>query len=133
MAGTGKDLVGSPKALAKIDTAPGGGGAAKPAEETVGGALDGVSAEGISGWAWDSKRPDSPIKVDIFDGDAKVATVTADEFREDLLKAKIGNGKHGFGYPTPARLKDGKSHTIRVTVAGTDKELDGSPQTLRSP
>src|SRR6266403_773162 len=58
--------------------------------------LDLASASEIAGWAWDSKQSDSIIGVDIYDGDTKIATVQADQFREDLFKAKKGNGKHSF-------------------------------------
>jgi hypothetical protein len=106
-------------------------GGPAPEEGAMGGSLDGVSAEGIAGWAWDSSQPDTPIKVDIFDGDKKVTTVTADEFRQDLLDAKIGNGKHGFTYAIPDSLKDGKSHSIQAKISGTNQELDGSPKPLK--
>jgi hypothetical protein len=68
--------------------------------------------------------------VDIYDGDTLLVTIAADEFRQDLADARIGDGKHAFDYTTPDGLKDGKQHVIRVKVAGTDIELPGSPQTL---
>jgi hypothetical protein len=102
----------------------------KPPGENAEGSLDAATGELIAGWAWDSDQPDNPIKVDIFDGDKKLATVLADQFRDDLLKEKKGNGKHSFSYPTPAGLK---GHTIRVKISGTGTELSGSPQTVKSP
>jgi hypothetical protein len=133
VAGTEKDLSGSPKELKPGGAATGGAGAGKPAADTPGGSLDVVTGAVISGWAWDSRQPDSPVTVDIFDGATRLATVRAVLFRADLLQDKIGDGKHGFRYPTPAALQDGKPHTIRVKVAGTDRELPGSPQTLQAP
>ena len=94
------------------------------------GALDVVDAEVIAGWAWDQTRPDAPIEVEVYDGDALLATVLADQFREDLIGAGIGNGKHGFALPTPAGLQDGKSHAIRVKCTATAVELHGSPKTF---
>jgi hypothetical protein len=114
------------------DKAADGADSDQPAEG-IEGSLDQALASGIAGWAWDRKRPDSPINVDIYDGDVKLATVQADLFRDDLLKEKIGNGKHGFNYPMPDRLKDGKSHKIRATASGTKKDLDLSPKTFKSP
>jgi hypothetical protein len=110
-------------------------GGPAPEEGTSGGALDVVNADGIAGWAWDSSQPDTPIKVDIYDGDKKLATIVADQFRPDLLddKRTMGDGKHAFNYATPDSLKDGKSHTIRAKVAGTDTELYGSPKVFKSP
>src|SRR5262245_45938230 len=53
--------------------------------------FEAANAEEIAGWAWDAAQPDSVISIDIYDGDTKIATVKADLFREDLLKAKKGN------------------------------------------
>jgi hypothetical protein len=120
---------------------PNEGGSSKPNEEgkddtgasdTVGGALDDASLNGgIAGWAFDSNQPDTPIKVDIYDGDAKLETVLADEPRGDL-KEGYGNGKHAFNRPIPDKLKDGKPHTIHVIISGTKKEVLGSPKTFKS-
>jgi hypothetical protein len=105
------------------DQAPG-----RPAQESkVEGQLDLVDAESISGWVWDRNLPWPPSKLDIYDGETLLATVPANKFRRDLLDAGIGSGQHAFDYPTPAELKDGKSHTIRVKVSGTDVDLPGSP------
>ena len=97
------------------------------------GTLDVVSAEEIAGWAWDSGQPEAVIQVDIYDGENKVATLVAGDFRQDLADANTGNGKHGFDYATPDSLKDGKSHTIQAKVTGTNIELSGSPKTLKVP
>ena len=95
------------------------------------GTLDLATTAEIAGWAWDRKQPDSIISIDIYDGDAKITTVQADQFREDLQKAKIGNGKHSFSLPTPDSLKDGKSHKIRAKLSGTNQELTESPRNLK--
>jgi hypothetical protein len=105
-----------------------------PEASEVVGALEVVNADGIFGYAWDSSRPDKAIKVDLFDGDKKLATIVANEFRQDLVDNKIGDGKHAFSYTTiPDRLKDGKTHTIRVRVSGTDHDLTNSPMNLKAP
>jgi hypothetical protein len=87
----------------------------------------------LSGWAWDKSRPDQPVNVDVFDGSSLLATLTACLPRPDLLGRGIGNGEHGFHYRFPARLMNGKAHTIRVTFSGTDRHLAGSPRTVRLP
>jgi hypothetical protein len=87
--------------------------------------------ESITGWAWDPKQPNRPISVDIYDGDTKVATVPADRSRGDLLDAGIGNGAHAFHYFIPYRLRDGKTHTIRVRASGSQRELYDCPQTIQ--
>jgi hypothetical protein len=87
-----------------------------------------VDGTAISGWVWNPDRPDAPVAVDVYDGDRLLASLPADEFRQDLLDAKMGNGRHGFSYPTPAAVKDGKPHTIRVLMSATKTELGGSPR-----
>jgi len=91
---------------------------------------DGADCNSISGWAWDMNLPDTPIYVDIHDGITLLATLRADEFRQDLLEAGKGNGKHAFNYPVPRSLKDSKPHSILVKVSGTDFDLVSTPKQI---
>lgn len=77
----------------------------------------------ILGWVRNLKQPETPVKVDLYDGDALLTTVTADQPRADLAKAGKGSGNFGFMYPVPQQLKDGKPHTIRMTISGTQLHL----------
>lgn len=77
----------------------------------------------IGGWAWDSKRPNTPVDVNIYaDGDL-IATLNANLFGDDLLQAHKGNGVHRFAHFIPAYLKDNQFHHLRVQFAGTSTEL----------
>jgi hypothetical protein len=89
-----------------------------------------TNCNGIMGWAWDKNQPDRPIQVDIYNGDTLLATVTASDFRQDLLNAGIGNGKHAFTYPVPPRLRDGKPHSIRMRFAGTAIDLSNTSREI---
>jgi len=84
----------------------------------------------IAGWAWDRDRPNTPLGVEIYDGTTLLATILANHPRPDLLKRGLGNGKHGFRLPMPESLKDGKTHSVRVKLAGTDFELFGTPRSV---
>jgi hypothetical protein len=84
----------------------------------------------IRRWARDSSRPDSSLEVAILDGDRPMATVTADHFRPDLLRAGKGNGRHCFVYPIPAELKDGRKHDVLARIAGTNVALRGIPRSI---
>jgi hypothetical protein len=97
------------------------------------GTLDIVGPHRIEGWAWDRRRPQEPVSVDIYDGTALLATVVADKPRADLSKAGKGDGNHGFKIVTPPGLRDGKEHTIRAVVSGTQAELKMSPKTVTLP
>jgi hypothetical protein len=73
----------------------------------------------IAGGVWDMTRPDHRVRVAIYDGETLLATVVADQFGQQILDHKIGDGRHGFVYIFPARLKDGRVHEIRVCSAET--------------
>ena len=85
---------------------------------------------GISGWAWDRSRPNSPIAVDLYDGDRLLAKLSADRFRQDLLEGGKGNGSHGLTYAWPPSVRDGRPHTIRLKVSGTDVELQNTARSI---
>ncbi len=84
----------------------------------------------IKGWAWKPADPNGAINVDIYDGSARILTVPANQFRQDLLNAGKGNGYHAFSVATPASLKDGRVHTLRAKIGGTNIELANNPRTL---
>lgn len=63
------------------------------------GSLDIVDRTTIAGWAWQPEAPDLGIDVHIYVNGLLVAVARSDIFREDLLIAGKGNGRHGFIYP----------------------------------
>jgi hypothetical protein len=60
--------------------------------------LDQANSNEIVGWVFDSKRSSDHLQVQLREGDKVVATVKADEFRQDLLDAGIGSGHCGFHF-----------------------------------
>jgi hypothetical protein len=97
------------------------------------GNLDRVGCDRIEGWAWDPQQPDTPIAVNLYDGEALLATVTAHRLRLDLFGNNMGNGKHGFVFITPTALKDGVAHQIHARIAGLESELTNSPVEIVCP
>jgi hypothetical protein len=98
------------------------------------GYLDGADCTQIWGWAWDRNAPNTPVNVNIYDGNTLIASnVPANIFRQDLLNAGKGNGYHAFAINTPTSLKDGKPHSISVRFAsGTNSQnnLGSSPRLI---
>lgn len=94
---------------------------------------DETDCRSIKGWAWDKLHPNEPVQVELYDGDASIGAVIANQFRKDLLDAHKGNGAHAFDYAVPARLKDGKPHAIRVRIAGTQFGLSDTPKEVLCP
>ena len=97
------------------------------------GYLEGVAVTQIVGWVWNKEQPQVAVDVEILDGDRILTKVTAGDFRENLQKSNIGDGKHGFAIPTPEQLKDGSKHSVHVRVAGTAVELNNSPRSFTAP
>jgi hypothetical protein len=89
-----------------------------------------ANCNAILAWAWDTSRPNDPVKLDIYDGTVLIATEAADVFRQDLVDVGKGNGKHGLYFPVPPQLKDGKPHTIVIKFAGTDVQLSNPPKEI---
>ncbi len=88
------------------------------------GKLESASCTQVAGWAWDPMFPDSPTSIDVLVDGRVYATVPADQYRADLQAAGRGDGRHGFVWPLPSALRDGRRH--RITARFTDS-LDGVP------
>ena len=101
-----------------------------PAGPVYQGFHDTANCDTISGWAWDSTQPNTPINVDIYSDGNLVMTVAADQFRQDLANAGVGNGFHAFSFTVPNGLKDGQPHSISVKFGGTGTTLNGTPKTI---
>ncbi|MFD1139520.1 putative Ig domain-containing protein [Larkinella insperata] len=104
--------------------------AAAPAAGNYDGHLYGADCETFRGWVWNRDKVNTPVAVEILDGSAVIATILADGFRQDLLNAGKGNGKHAFTFPIPDWMKDGRSHPLSARVAGGSFLLKGSPKAL---
>ena len=66
------------------------------------GHLDSIDGNKVSGWAWNSAAPDTPVSVTVtvansHTGESLLSeTAEADIERNDLKESGIGNGAHGF-------------------------------------
>lgn len=98
------------------------------------GYLDGADCDQIWGWAWDRTAPNTPVFVNIYDGNTLIAgNVYANIYRQDLFNAGKGNGNHAFAISTPASLKDGKLHSINVRFtsgSNNGNHLGSSPRPI---
>ncbi|HEY0912601.1 MAG TPA: Hint domain-containing protein, partial [Bradyrhizobium sp.] len=60
------------------------------------GYVDLLGAERIVGWAQNLDYPEAPVCLDIYINDRLMGQVLANTYREDLKRAGIGSGRHGF-------------------------------------
>lgn len=82
------------------------------------GFIDAIERGVVYGWAWNPQRPDERIQVEILHGDEHLATVTAEQFRSDLVDLEIGDGHHAFEFVLPDSLgSDVSSSEIEVRFA----------------
>lgn len=93
------------------------------------GFLDVADCNMISGWAWNANQPNVPIEVEVYDENRRLASISANVFRADLVTAGIGNGYHGFAYSFKDLRLIG-THPIGVRFAGTSTELTNAPRSI---
>ena len=91
------------------------------------GFLDTATKLRIAGWARDAAHPATPVELEVSDNGGVIARVTANQFRQDLLAAGVGDGRHGFELRLTAGLAPDRRHEIRVRRAADGAELPGSP------
>jgi hypothetical protein len=81
--------------------------------------LDAANCDVISGWVWNKREPNTPLRVDVIVNGSTFVQLTADQFRQDLKDTGRGDGRHMFKIPTPARLKNSRNNTVNVKVSGS--------------
>jgi len=66
------------------------------------GSLDIVREGLIAGWVMHPDKPDLPLRILIRFGQADIAELWADMYREDVAAAGIGHGRYGFAFDGPS-------------------------------
>jgi hypothetical protein len=94
------------------------------------GYLYGADCESFRGWVWDANQRNTPISVQVLDGTNVIATLTADEFRQDLVTAGKGDGRHAFRYTIDNSLKNGAKHSLSARVTGNAFVLKSGPKVI---
>jgi glycosyltransferase involved in cell wall biosynthesis len=84
----------------------------------------------IVGWVWDPSDSDAPVRLQIIIDDAVVEEILADQYREDLKNAGIGDGSHAFQWFFRRKLTGHETHTLRIITAVGGEEIPGSPIVL---
>ena len=86
------------------------------------GLVDTVHQGRVAGWAADPADLTRTLTVNVYVGGRRVATTPASEYRPDLERAGIGDGRHAFDCDISASL-EGDTRTISVEVEGSDDRL----------
>lgn len=81
------------------------------------GYVDSVSEGVVTGWAAEDP-PGDPVDVELLIDGVGVGQAIADLLRDDLVKAGVGTGRHGFTLAVPKAFLDGQPHVVGVRVGG---------------
>ena len=81
------------------------------------GAVDFRDCEAVGGWVV-AKNSQAETKVEFYIDDKLIDTAPATKLRPDLTS--WGTGRYGFSFKMPAAYKDGKPHTVKIKVVGSD-------------
>ncbi|WP_449431677.1 tetratricopeptide repeat protein [Pseudomonas putida] len=77
------------------------------------------------GWAFAPAHPQKRLTIEIVSEGEVVAFGLAQQFREDLQTAGIGDGRHVFELQLSHELFDGNVHNLTARVAETGSTLNG--------
>lgn len=91
------------------------------------GVLDSTEGGLVRGWAFDSTRPDAPVRVTLTLSTGWHTTIAADQPRPDLLASGFGNGAHGFVCHLPFGYANGQPASVTARIDGAAFELRNSP------
>lgn len=72
------------------------------------------------GWAVAYDDPDTPVEVEILDGEVVLGRGLAAEFREDLQAVGIGSGAVAFAIELPPEVLDKPDQVLALRLAGSD-------------
>lgn len=100
--------------------------------ESLVGYFDGANCTSLWGWAADKENLAAQPTVQIYEGDMLIASVVANQPREDVTKAGYVNN-HGFSIATPAKLLDGGSHQVQAYMVTNASNTDIGALTKKVP
>lgn len=93
----------------------------------VTGHFDYILDDRAYGWAYAPAHPQKRLTVEILSNGEVIAQGPAQEFRQDLKTAGMGDGCYLFGLKLSHELFDGSIHRLTARVAETGTLLGGGP------
>ena len=97
---------------------------------TLQGRIEKAGRTGIEGWVWDPYAPTERIRLELAEGETRLAAVVADVDRPELVRLGCGDGRHGFNLGLRGGLLPEGRHVLTLRCAATGAEMPGSPVTL---
>ena len=88
--------------------------------DTLRGFVDTIGANCISGWAQNIDHPEAPVCLDVFADGRLIGQVLANRYGDDLQRAGLGSGRHGFEFTPPPGL------ALAPSAVEVRRSLDGA-------
>jgi hypothetical protein len=89
--------------------------------ESVVGFIEILDESRVAGWAWCRGQPETRVDIEVRLGDRVLQRARADRFRQDLVRAGVGDGKHGFNVVFDKPLqREQKGDVVALVVCGPD-------------
>jgi len=86
----------------------------------------------LTGWVWDKSQPEKQLTVAVKIGGKEIATVVADQFRNDIFSAGKGDGKKAFTIKLPDDLPSGE-HNLTICISDSGYVLKNCPTKITIP
>lgn len=83
------------------------------------GHVDAIEGGFVRGWARDEAMPGARTEIDVFLGERPLGSTIADRYRDDLMTAGMGDGRHAFVFALPDEARDAPAAAIGVFFRGT--------------
>ncbi len=94
-----------------------------PYAAPIRGKIEGVRHGVLHGWAWSEEHPTVRVGLEILIDDEPFRGTIADRLRSDLIRHKIGDGRHAFAVRLPDWVYDGRPHRLSARVSTTTEAI----------
>jgi glycosyltransferase involved in cell wall biosynthesis len=111
----------------------GGAGVSPSGRRELRGRIEKATTATIGGWAWDPQVPDKRIRLELVEGEKRLAVAVADRFRQELVPLGCGDGRYGFDMELEAGLLSEDRHVLTLRCADTGAAMPGSPVVFAGP
>ena len=94
------------------------------------GVIEKLDVNQVLGWAIDLDRPDIPLHIDIKANGVTIGSGIADIVRQDLRRAGVGHGNHGFCITVDIPFYSGQQIQLELYTVSAGVAIAASPFTL---
>jgi GT2 family glycosyltransferase len=90
------------------------------ARSEIFGFIEGISPEGICGWALDRRAPERPLLLQLSLDGEPAGSIACDELRPGVKDGSVPTNRGGFNFVIPGAFHDGKMHFAEFYDAAGD-------------